>query len=40
MILLRDSKDPQAGLLRFSVEEFQALVRGCRAGEFDDLIGG
>jgi hypothetical protein len=37
--LLRDSKNPHAGVLRYSVDEFQAFVRGCRAGEFDNLIG-
>jgi len=37
MVLLRDSKNPQAGVHRYSVDEFQAFVRGCRAGEFDDL---
>jgi len=40
MVLLRDSKNPRAGVLRYSVDEFRAFVRGCQAGEFDDLIGG
>jgi uncharacterized protein DUF397 len=38
-ILVRDSKDPEAGSLRYSPDEFGAFVRGVVAGEFDDLAG-
>jgi len=38
MVLLRDSKAPQAGTLRFSSDEFDAFVRGAVAGEFSSLI--
>jgi hypothetical protein len=36
-ILMRDSKDPSAGTLTYTVDEFRAFVQGIRAGEFDDL---
>ena len=38
MVLMRDSKAPQAGTLRFSSAEFDAFVRGAVAGEFSNLI--
>jgi hypothetical protein len=38
MVLMRDSKAPQAGTLRLSSEEFDAFVRGAVAGEFSSLI--
>lgn len=34
-ILVRDSKDRQGPVLTFSLEEWQALADGIRAGEFD-----
>ncbi len=37
MVFLRDSKDPQGGVLRYSVDEFRSFVQGIQAGEFDDL---
>lgn len=37
LILLRDSKDPQGGVLSYSVDEFRSFAQGIRAGEFDDL---
>jgi hypothetical protein len=37
MVVMRDSKAPQAGTLRFSTEEFDAFVRGAAAGEFSNL---
>jgi Domain of unknown function (DUF397) len=36
-VLIRDSKDPSAGALSYTVDEFRALVQGIQAGEFDDL---
>jgi hypothetical protein len=38
MILVRDSKSPQASVLRYTREEFAAFLDGAKAGEFDDLI--
>ena len=38
MVLLRDSKAPHGGTLRFSAAEFDAFVRGAAAGEFSNLI--
>jgi hypothetical protein len=37
-ILIRDSKDPAAGELTFSPNEFEAFLDGCRRGEFDFLV--
>ena len=37
-VLLRDSKDPAACPLQFTIEEWQAFVAGVKDGEFD-LIG-
>jgi len=34
---VRDSKDPGGGVLTFTRAEIGALLRGVRAGEFDDL---
>jgi hypothetical protein len=34
---LRDSKDPDGPVLRFTRTEIAALLAGCKAGEFDDL---
>lgn len=38
-IAVRDSKDPAGPTLRFTAAEMDAWVRGCAAGEFDDLTG-
>ncbi len=38
MLLVRDSKAPQAGILSFDAEEFRSFVRGVVAGEFNDLV--
>lgn len=38
MVLIRDSKLPEAGPLRFSAEEFRAFARAIQSGEFSDLI--
>lgn len=35
-VVLRNSTKPRR-VVRYSAEEWQALVRGIRAGEFDDL---
>ena len=37
VILVRDSKDPRGSVLRYDASEWQAFLRGVRAGEFDDL---
>lgn len=37
MIIMRDSKEPHGGMLRYTIEEWQSFVRGIKAGEFDDL---
>ena len=39
MILVRDSKAPQAGPLSYTADEFRAFIRGALAGEFNDLAG-
>jgi hypothetical protein len=36
-VLVRNSNRPEAGTLTFTRGEIAAWVRGCRAGEFDDL---
>lgn len=36
-ILVRDSKNPDTGTLRFTRAQFGAFVAGCADGEFDDL---
>ncbi len=36
-IALRNSNHPDAGVLVFTRAEISAWVRGCKAGEFDDL---
>ena len=38
MVLIRDSKAPRAGTLRFSSDEFDAFIRGAVAGEFSNLL--
>jgi hypothetical protein len=37
-IAVRDSKNPDAGALLFTRAEMSAWIKGCKAGEFDDLI--
>jgi hypothetical protein len=39
MVLIRDSKAPQSGVLTYSADEFRSFVRGVMAGEFSDLCG-
>jgi hypothetical protein len=36
-IAVRNSKNPAAGTLHFTRAEISSWVRGCKAGEFDDL---
>jgi Domain of unknown function (DUF397) len=37
MIILRDSKRPNGGVLRYTIDEWRSFVGGIKAGEFDDL---
>jgi hypothetical protein len=37
-ILVRDSKHPDGGHLRFTRAELAAFVAGCKASEYDDLL--
>lgn len=34
-VYVRDSKDPDGGVLRFTSDEWRAFVNGVRQGEFD-----
>jgi hypothetical protein len=36
-IAVRNSNRPQAGTLVFTPAELDAWIKGCKAGEFDDL---
>lgn len=36
-VAVRDSKDPEGAVLRFTRGEMLAFVRGVRAGEFDEF---
>lgn len=36
--LVRNSNHPDAGTLTFTPSELSAWIRGCVAGEFDDLV--
>jgi hypothetical protein len=36
-IVLRDSKEPRGGMLRYTAEEWQSFICGIKAGEFDHL---
>lgn len=35
-VWVRDSKDPDGAMLRFTRQEWRAFVAGVRQGEFDD----
>ncbi|HEY7144853.1 MAG TPA: DUF397 domain-containing protein [Streptosporangiaceae bacterium] len=37
MIAVRDSKDPDGAVLRYTTAEFHAFLDGARNGEFDDF---
>ena len=36
-VYLRDSKDPEGAVLKFTRREIAAFLEGARGGEFDDL---
>ena len=36
-VLIRNSKQPEAGTVAFTRRELAAWIAGCRAGEFDDI---
>lgn len=38
LIRVRDSKAPDGGILSFHRSEWDAFVRGVKAGEFDDFL--
>ncbi|AUS78381.1 DUF397 domain-containing protein [Actinoalloteichus sp. AHMU CJ021] len=38
-IAVRNSKQPEAGAVLFTPAEMDAWIKGCKAGEFDDLAG-
>lgn len=35
---IRDSKDPDGAILRYSVNEWKSFVAGVKNGDFDDLV--
>ena len=37
-IAVRDSKDPQGAVLRYTADEWRDFVAGAKNGDFDDLI--
>jgi len=36
---VRNSRDPQGGMLRFTPDEWRAFLGGARNGEFDNFAG-
>ena len=38
MIAIRDSKDPEGPVLRYTAAEWHAFLDGAKRGEFDDLV--
>lgn len=38
LVLMRDSKDPDGPVLRFTPAEWAAFMDGMKAGEFDSLV--
>ena len=40
LIEVRNSKDPEAGTVRFTAEEWDSFLDGAKKGEFDRLIAG
>jgi hypothetical protein len=40
LIEVRNSKNPEAGLVRFTVEEWDSFLFGAKNGEFDALLVG
>ncbi|MFC0506615.1 DUF397 domain-containing protein [Micromonospora costi] len=39
LIEVRNSKNPAAGIVRFTVEEWDSFLYGAKRGEFDKLLG-
>ncbi|WP_040792604.1 DUF397 domain-containing protein [Nocardia paucivorans] len=39
MVAVRNSRDPEGGVLFYTRPEIDAFLRGAKAGEFDDLVG-
>lgn len=39
-VAVRDSKDIRSGVLRFTRDEWDAFLKGAKAGQFDHLIAG
>lgn len=37
LIAVRHSKEPEQGILMYTRAELDAFIKGCKAGEFDDL---
>lgn len=37
-IAMRHSKEPEQGTLFYTRSEMDAFIKGCKAGEFDDLL--
>ncbi|MFI9508542.1 DUF397 domain-containing protein [Nocardia sp. NPDC052566] len=37
LVAVRNSRDPEGGVLLYTRPEIDAFVRGAKAGEFDDL---
>ncbi len=37
LVAVRHSKEPEQGTLLYTRSELAAFIRGCKAGEFDDL---
>jgi hypothetical protein len=40
LIEVRNSKNPEAGSVRFTVEEWDSFLDGARKGDFDQLLAG
>jgi hypothetical protein len=38
MIAIRDSKDPDGPVLRYTADEWRAFLDGAKKGEFDHLV--
>lgn len=36
-VAIRNSKNPDAGVVLFAPNEISSWIKGCKAGEFDDL---
>lgn len=37
-VVVRNSREPDQGVLRFTLEDMSAFLRGAQAGEFDDYL--